>query len=137
MELVQALLDHGGWAAIIINNNEEIEIMGGVKSTTNNMMELTAVIEALKELQEPTEIELYSDSSYVVNAINQDWLKKWKRNGWRTSNRKSVKNHELWLELDGLVRIHNVTFFKVKGHSDNVYNNRCDKLAVKERNKYI
>lgn len=129
--------DHGGWAAIIMDGTDSIELSGGTSETTNNIMELTAVIEALKYLTEASEVEVYSDSAYVVNAFNQKWLENWKRNGWRTSDRKPVKNKELWLNLDNLVQIHKVKFVKVKGHSDNEFNNKCDELAVAAYQKYL
>ena len=129
--------DHGGWAAIIMYEEKSLEISGGTPDTTNNIMELTAVIESLKSLTEPYEVELFSDSAYVVNAFNQNWLKNWKRNGWRTRDRKPVKNKEIWLELDKLIHIHNVKFIKVKGHSDNEFNNKCDELAVAAYQKYL
>lgn len=127
----------GGWSAILINNGKTLEISGGISATTNNIMELTAVIEALRRLQQPCIVEVYSDSAYVVNAFNQSWIENWKRNGWRTSDRKPVKNKDLWIELDKLVHIHEVKFIKVKGHSDNAFNNRCDELAVSAYQKYL
>ena len=132
-----ATQDLGGWAAIIMNEEKSLEISGGTPDTTNNVMEMTAVIEALKYLTEASEVEVYSDSAYVVNAFNQKWLENWKRNGWRSSDRKPVKNKELWLNLDNLVQIHKVKFVKVKGHSDNEFNNKCDELAVAAYQKYL
>ena len=105
------------------------EMSGGKKETTNNVMEITAVIEGLKSLKYPCEVELYSDSAYVINAFNQKWIEGWKKNGWKNSEREDVKNKELWEELDSLTKIHKVKFIKVKGHSDNEFNNRCDELA--------
>lgn len=105
------------------------EISGGKKDTTNNVMEITAVIEGLKLLKYPCEAEIYSDSAYVVNAFNQKWIESWKKNGWKNSKKEDVKNRELWEELDRLTNTHKVKFIKVKGHSDNEYNNRCDELA--------
>ena len=105
------------------------EIFGGMKKTTNNVMEITAVIEGLKLLKYPCDVEIYSDSAYVINTFNQNWLDNWKKNNWKNSKKEDVKNRELWQELDNLTKIHNVTFIKVKGHSDNEYNNRCDELA--------
>lgn len=129
MELVQAIRDHGGWGTILMHEGAKKEISGAKENTTNNVMEITAVIEGLKMLKYPCEVEIYSDSAYVVNAFNQKWLQSWKKNGWKNSNKEEVKNRELWEELDSLVNIHNVTFIKVKGHSDNEFNNRCDELA--------
>lgn len=122
----------GGWGAILMSGNIKKEFSGFNKETTNNKMELTAVIEALKKLKKPCDVDLYSDSAYVVNAINQGWLNNWKSNGWRGSDKKSVKNIELWTELDSLLEIHDVHFIKVKGHADNEFNNRCDALATGE-----
>ena len=119
----------GGWAAILIYNGKEKEISGGNKNTTNNIMEITAVIEGLKALKYPCEVELYSDSAYVVNTFTQGWIFNWMQKGWKTASGDSVKNKELWQELYSLTKIHKVTFNKVKGHADNHYNNRCDELA--------
>ena len=93
------------------------------------MLELTAVIEALKLLKRPCKVDLYSDSAYVVNAFLQNWILGWIKNGWKNSSKEEVKNKELWQELFSLTKIHDVTFHKVKGHADNEYNNRCDELA--------
>jgi len=98
-------------------------------------MELVAAINALKMLKEPCEVDLYSDSAYLVNGFLQNWVEKWKKNGWKTSNKEEVKNMELWQELDRLSNIHKIRWIKVKGHSDNEYNNRCDKLATDEIKK--
>ena len=119
----------GGWGAILMFNDIKKEISGGQKDTTNNIMEITAVIEALKHLKRPCEVEVYSDSAYVVNAFNNGWIYNWMKNNWQTSGKEPVKNKELWQELYSLTKIHKVTFIKVKGHSDNEFNNRCDELA--------
>ena len=119
----------GGWGSILMFGENKKEISGGKQNTTNNIMELTAVIEALKLLKRPCNIDLYSDSAYVVNAFLQNWISGWIKKGWINSNKEEVKNKELWQELVSLTKIHNVTFHKVKGHSDNEYNNRCDELA--------
>ncbi len=119
----------GGWGAILMYKDNIKEISGGKKDTTNNVMELTAVIEALKLLKFPCKVNLYSDSAYVVNAFLQNWVINWQKNNWKTSDKKDVKNKELWKELIELCNIHNVKFIKVKGHADNTYNNRCDELA--------
>lgn len=129
MEHVQETQAHGGWGAILMCEEQKKEISGGKKDTTNNVMEITAVVEGLKLLKYPCEVEVYSDSAYVVNAFNQKWIENWKKNGWKNSSKEEVKNKELWEELDNLTNIHNVTFIKVKGHSDNKFNNRCDELA--------
>ena len=111
-------------------------LSGGAMNTTNNIMELTAVIEGLKILKEKCEVTLYSDSSYVVNAIESNWLEGWEKNGFKTSNNKPVKNRELWEELSCILKSQNVTFVHVKGHADNVNNNRCDKIAREEVQKF-
>lgn len=125
----------GGWGAILMCQGKSKEISGGCANTTNNIMELTAVIEALRLLKYPCEVELYSDSAYVVNAFKQKWIENWKKNNWKTAGKDPVKNKELWKELDKLTQIHNVKFNKVKGHSDNEFNNRCDELARNEIQK--
>ena len=119
----------GGWGAILMYKGNKKEISGGKSQTTNNVMELTAVIEGLKLLKYPCEVDLYSDSAYVVNAFKQGWIYNWMKNNWMTSNKEPVKNQEIWKELYNLTRIHKVNFIKVKGHSDNEFNNRCDELA--------
>ena len=105
------------------------EISGGKENTTNNVMELTAVIEGIKLLKFPCKVKLYSDSAYVVNAFNQKWIYGWLKNGWKNASKEPVKNKELWQELYNLTKIHDVEFIKVKGHADNEFNNRCDELA--------
>ena len=119
----------GGWAAVLIAGEHKKEISGGEKTTTNNIMELTAILEGLKALKEPCEVDLYSDSAYSVNAFNQGWIWNWIKKGWKTSSGEPVKNREIWEELLQLTKIHKVTFHKVKGHSTNELNNRCDELA--------
>ena len=126
----------GGWGALLMTGNKQKEISGYDPSTTNNKMELTAVIVALETLKQPCNVELYSDSAYVVNALLQGWLENWKSNGWKGADKKPVKNIELWQRLDHLLSIHNVNFNKVKGHADNPYNNRCDELATGEIAKH-
>lgn len=119
----------GGWAAVLMYKDNKKEISGGQKDTTNNVMELTAVIEGLKLLKYPCEVDLYSDSAYVVNSFLQGWIYNWVKNNWKTTGKEPVKNKELWQELYKLTKTHKVNFIKVKGHSDNEYNNRCDELA--------
>ena len=119
----------GGWGAILMIGDHKKEISGGKKDTTNNVMELTAVIEALKLLKRPCKVQLYSDSANVVNAFLQDWISGWIKKNWKNSNKEEVKNKELWQELISLTKVHEVIFHKVKGHSDNEFNNRCDELA--------
>lgn len=119
----------GGWGSVLMYKGNKKEISGGKSNTTNNVMELTAVIEGLKLLKFPCKVKLYSDSAYVVNAFNQKWIYGWLKNGWKNSSKESVKNKELWQQLYELTKIHEVEFIKVKGHADNEYNNRCDELA--------
>lgn len=119
----------GGWGTILMYKDTKKEISGGNNNTTNNIMEITAVIEGLKMLKYECEVEIYSDSAYVVNAFNQGWIYNWRKNNWKTSGKEPVKNKELWEELYELTKKHKVTFIKVKGHADNEYNNRCDELA--------
>lgn len=125
----------GGWGAILIFEGLEKELSGYEPFTTNNRMELMAAIEGLKVLKFPCEVELYSDSSYLVNAFRSNWIGNWKLNGWRNSSKDEVRNRDLWEHLDTLCNMHKVIWIKVKGHSDNVYNNRCDKLATGEIKK--
>ena len=120
----------GGWAAILVANGREKEISGASPATTNNRMEMTAAIEALKQLHVRCHVRLYSDSAYLVNAFLQGWLASWKKNGWKNSTKQQVSNMELWQELDILVSRHQVEWIKVKGHANHEYNNRCDALAV-------
>ena len=127
----------GGYCAILMYNGAEKVISGAEKETTNNRMELLAVIKGLEGLKEPCEVNLYSDSQYVVDAFNQNWITSWVMNGWRNSNKKEVKNSDLWKTLLSLTNVHKVNFIKVKGHSDNEFNNRCDKIAVNEYKKLI
>lgn len=120
----------GGYGAILMYKENKVEISGREENTTNNRMEMMAAIMALEKLKEPCKVTLYSDSAYLVNAINQGWLSKWKSNNWKTASKGPVKNIELWTRLDALLNMHNVKFIKVKGHADNEYNNRCDELAT-------
>ena len=130
MEHALEIQDLDGWGTILMCDDVKKEISGGEKNTTNNIMEITAVIEGLRSLKYPCDVEIYSDSAYVVNAFNQKWIDSWKKNGWKNSNKEEVKNRELWQELDELCNMQNsFKFIKVKGHSDNEYNNRCDELA--------
>ena len=121
----------GGWGAILMYEGNKKDISGGKKDTTNNVMERTAAIEGLKLLKFPCEVDLYSDSAYLVNAFNQGWIYNWQKNNWKTAGKEPVKNKEIWEELYKLTKIHKVNFIKVKGHSDNEFNNRCDELARK------
>ena len=119
----------GGWGALLMYGSSTREISGYAPATTNNRMELSAAIEALEALKEPCLVDLYSDSSYLVNAINNGWLKRWTGNNWQTASKKSVENIDLWQKILKLLTFHKIKFHKVKGHSDNPYNNRCDTLA--------
>ena len=125
----------GGWASILMAGGVKKELSGGERDTTNNRMELMAVIEGLRALKRPCKVDIYSDSAYVVNAFSQDWIGKWTRNGWKNSAKAEVANCDLWKELLVLTSRHEVVFHKVKGHSDNEFNNRCDELAVAEWKK--
>ncbi len=125
----------GGWGAVLIFGSHEKEISGFEPRTTNNRMELTAAVKALEALKEPCRVSLYSDSAYLVNTFKQNWLEKWQRNGWKTSNKGPVENQDLWQQLLELTRMHAVEWIKVKGHADNEYNNRCDRLARDEIKK--
>ena len=119
----------GGWGAILMYKGTKKELSGSEPMTTNNRMELLSVITALETLKEPCEVELYTDSQYVSNAINLGWLESWQKRGWKRKGGE-VKNPDLWMKLVPLLEKHNVTFIWVKGHADNEYNNRCDELAV-------
>ena len=119
----------GGWAAILMYNGAKKEISGASPDTTNNRMELLAIIEGLRALKEGCKVNLYSDSAYSLDAFNKGWIEEWKRNNWRTASKQEVKNVDLWRALLIEVERHEITWIKVKGHSDNEYNNRCDELA--------
>ena len=120
----------GGYGAILMYEDIKKEISGYFKDTTNNKMEIMAVLKGLELLKYPCNVEIYSDSSYVVNAIEKGWLFSWKKSNWIKKDKKQVKNIELWEELLRYMDIHKIKFIKVIGHSSNVYNNRCDELAV-------
>lgn len=120
----------GGWGAILIYNEKEKEFSGGEAHTTNNRMELTAVIMALKKLKEPCEVTLTTDSKYVCDAITKGWVYSWKNNGWKKADKKPALNVDLWEQLLPLLETHKVEFVWVKGHNGHEYNERCDALAV-------
>ena len=126
----------GGWGAILIYGSHRRELSGGAPSTTNNRMELTAVIEALSLLKEPCGVDLWSDSKYVIDGLSKGWAKGWKARGWVKSDKKPALNPDLWEELLRLEGIHDLRYHWVKGHAENEYNNRCDDLAVAESHKY-
>ena len=119
----------GGWGCVLMYRQHRRESSGGAENTTNNRMEITAALEALKLLKEPCEVDLYTDSAYLCNALEKKWLETWSRNGWKTASKSNVENQDLWKELLTLLEQHDVKFHKVKGHADNEFNNRCDKLA--------
>lgn len=126
----------GGWGCILIYNEYKKELSGGCAQTTNNRMEITGVIEGLRQLKEPCIVNVYTDSAYVYNAVEKQWLDKWVRNGWKTSSKSDVENIDLWKSLLTLLNTHKVSFHKVKGHADNDLNNRCDKLATEQTAKF-
>ena len=125
----------GGYGIVLIYNDIKKEFSGVNPDTTNNRMEVTAVIEGLKKLKEPCNVTVYTDSAYTMNTFSEGWLENWKVNNWKTANKKPVKNIELWQQLDNLCGIHDITWHKVKGHADNIYNNRCDQLATSAINR--
>lgn len=122
----------GGWGAVLQFKGVEKEISGYDPNTTNNIMELTAALKALELLKEPCEVALYSDSAYLVRGFNEGWIKNWQKNGWQNSKKEPVANKEIWQALIAQSQRHKITWIKVKGHSDNQLNNRCDKLATDE-----
>ena len=127
----------GGYGIVLIYKDVKKEIKTACKNTTNNIMELTAVVQGLTLLKEPCDVKVYSDSAYVVNAIKNKWIDSWLKNGWKTANKTPVKNKQLWEELLKLLEVHKVQFIKVKGHSDNELNNRCDELANEAMDELI
>lgn len=126
----------GGWGAVLIYKGVEKELSGGEAQTTNNRMELTAVISALQALKEPCSVELYSDSKYVIDALQKGWAWGWRKKGWIKSDKKPALNPDLWETLLNLTAKHEMNYHWVKGHADNEYNERCDRLAVAEREKF-
>lgn len=127
----------GGWGTILVYKGKEREMSGGAAETTNNRMELTAVIEGLKALKEKCKVTVVTDSQYVANGINLGWAKSWKENNWRKKDRKPALNPELWDELLSLIDKHEVTVEWVRGHDGHPENERCDKMAVAESQKYL
>ncbi|MDR2090752.1 MAG: ribonuclease HI [Clostridiales bacterium] len=126
----------GGYGAILRFNGAEKEVSGYIAETTNNRMEIFAVIAAVRALKEPCELSIYSDSAYVVNAFENGWLDDWRQNNWAVAEKKKILNTDLWKSLLLELKPHKYSFIKVKGHSDNEFNNRCDKLATGEIKKY-
>jgi ribonuclease HI len=126
----------GGWAAVLMYKNHYKEISGSQKEATNNQMELMAVIEALKALKKKSDVKIFSDSKYVKDGITK-WIFNWKKNGWKTANKKPVKNYELWQVLDSETSKHNIEWIWVKGHSGNHYNEIVDKLARQQAESFL
>ncbi len=122
----------GGYAAILCYSGKEKVISGGEKETTNNKMELTAVIEGLAALKEPCEVEVFSDSKYVCDSVTLGWVYKWRQNNWMRNKKEKALNIELWEKLLALLKVHNVTFIWIKGHKGHPQNERCDKIAVEQ-----
>ena len=127
----------GGWGTILRFGDIEKELSGGEKNTTNNRMELTAVIEGLKALKEPCKVHITTDSKYFCDSVNMGWAKQWQENNWRKKDKKPALNPDLWGALLCLLDIHEVTFSWIKGHAGHPENERCDVLAVKESDKYL
>ena len=127
----------GGWGAILMYKENRLELSGYEAQTTNNRMELLAAIRVLSALKEPCAVQLYSDSSYLINAFQKRWLDNWQRKNWIKSDKKPVENQDLWKELLRLSAIHRVEWIKVKGHADNPHNNRCDELARGEIRRHV
>lgn len=126
----------GGWAAILSYNDRERELSGGERQTTNNRMELQAAIAALQKLREPCAVRLHTDSNYMVQAFNERWIAGWQRRGWLTSAKKPVANRDLWEQLIALAAVHTVEWIWVRGHANVVLNERCDRLAVAQRDRH-
>ena len=127
----------GGWGAILRYNGAEKELSGSQAETTNNRMELTAVISALSALKEPCEVTVYTDSKYVCDAITKGWVYSWKRNGWKKADKKPALNSDLWEQMLSLLKMHKTEFIWLKGHAGHPENERCDRLAVNEYSKYL
>lgn len=126
----------GGWGVVLKYGDVVKELSGGDFITTNNKMEMTAVIKGLSALKEPCDVNLYTDSQYIVNSINKNWIWDWQKRGWKKSNNEQVKNIDLWKQILELMDIHNVTFIWVKGHNGHPENERCDGLATSQRNLF-
>lgn len=120
----------GGWGALLIWNGTEKELSGGEPNTTNNRMEMKAIIEGLRALKEACHVKIHSDSALIINSFNQNWIQNWQKRGWRKSNKKPVENQDLWKEMLKVMKPHKVDWIKVKGHSTNELNNRVDRIAV-------
>lgn len=127
----------GGWGALLIWNGTEKELSGGEPDTTNNRMEMMAIIEGIRALREECHVKVHSDSALIINAFNQNWIGNWQKRGWRKSNKKPVENQDLWKEMLRVMSPHKVDWIKVKGHSTNELNNRVDRIAVAASQQYI
>ena len=127
----------GGWAYILMCEGKTVKDSGFFENTTNNRMEILAVIEGLKRLKYKCSVTVFTDSAYVFNAFTQNWINSWQANNWKNSSKKEVLNKDLWQELIELTLKHEVKFEKVKGHSDNIYNNECDKMATNEIKEHV
>lgn len=127
----------GGWGALLIWNGREKELSGGAPETTNNRMEMRAVIEGLKALNRKCHVKIHSDSALIINAFTKGWIENWQKKGWKKSDKKPVENRELWLEMLEAAKPHRISWIKVKGHSSDELNNRVDALAVTESQKYL
>ena len=127
----------GGWGAILIWNGKKKELSGGDAQTTNNRMEMKAVIEALKALKKPCKVSIYSDSALIINAMTKGWIQNWQKRGWRKADKKPVENKELWVDMLKVMKPHQITWVKVKAHAGVELNERVDQLAVNESKKFI
>jgi len=127
----------GGWGALLIWNGTEKELYGGEANTTNNRMEMMAIIEGLRALKEKCHVKIHSDSALIINAFNQHWITNWQKRGWRKSNKKPVENQDLWKEMIRVMAPHKVDWIKVKGHSTNELNNRVDRIAVAASKQFM
>mgnify|MGYP006278073055 CR=1 FL=1 len=127
----------GGWGALLIWNGTEKELSGGEANTTNNRMEMKAIIEGFRALREACHVKVHSDSALIINAFKQNWIGNWKRRGWKKSNKKPVENQDLWKEMLRVISPHTVEWIKVKGHSTNELNNRVDRIAVAASRQYV
>lgn len=127
----------GGWGALLIWNGTEKELSGGEADTTNNRMEMMAIIEGLKALKEKCHVKIHSDSALIINAFNKHWITTWQKRGWIKSNKKPVENQDLWKEMLRVMTPHKVDWIKVKGHSTNELNNRVDRIAVAASKQYL
>lgn len=126
----------GGWGALLRYNGDERELSGGAPDTTNNRMEMTAVIEALKALKRPCHVKIHSDSALIINAFTQGWIENWQKKGWRRADKKPVENRDLWEEMLQAAESHHIEWIKVKGHSGIEDNERVDQLAVEASREY-